>query len=68
MSEDPIVRRIYPLITHCPHCKADRWRQAGQSGSIQYRRCLLCQASYKVLPIAIEIDRGLPSSVIVIPP
>ncbi len=69
MAGDPIVRRFFARITRCPHCLERGHRGLGhnEEGTIQYRRCIHCESTYKVTAIAIEVDRGLPSSVIVLP-
>lgn len=73
--DDPIVRRVFPMLSRCPFCRSDRWRSCGHSrssgpddGNMRYRRCLQCSATYKVVAIAFEVDRGRLSSEIIPPP
>lgn len=59
-DEVEIIRRIYPKRSSCPECGSKDYRRSGnsRSGLILYRTCRNCRVTYRVLPIANEVDRG----------
>jgi hypothetical protein len=62
-----ILGWIFPRRTRCPTCTCRRHARAGCSreARIQYRRCTDCKRVYKVIAIAVHLDRGGDQSEIV---
>lgn len=60
-----VIAYLYPRRTTCPHCRHVGHEHAGARGRVRHRRCTACGCTYKVLPHAIEVDRGGDQSEIV---
>jgi len=69
MSDVPegFVRWIWPKMRPCPNskCKCRRWKPRTYYQTIAYGFCVKCNASTRVKPIAMEVDQGGGSSVII---
>jgi hypothetical protein len=51
------LRRIFPLWTLCPACAYPGFiRISRGGGDVEYRMCDSCSRTYKVTPLAIEIN------------
>ena len=56
-----IIRRIFPSVCECTHCKVrDRHQDVsgGRSGYVRTKRCRACKRTFRVCPIAEEVDDG----------
>jgi len=60
-TEPAVIRNIFPSRSECPACK--RYGHTAVSGGhagvpVYHRRCDHCGNTYKVAPIAREVDDG----------
>jgi hypothetical protein len=67
-----VLRRIFPRLTECPHCKSlrhrteDGMRCAARKDGLRRRKCSDCGSWYAVAPIGEEHSDGGPPSHLVL--
>ncbi len=55
---DKFLKWHWPMLSYCPDCNCQFWKETGRKVRIQFRKCVQCGHTYQQGADAKEMDNG----------